>query len=268
MTTPVRALALLVALCSTAAAAQYTGMSGYSFNNPVSASIDTMLWTRLNSRLVYRMMLKKRGYTDAQLGPMSTAEMERILGGTAKAQAAARQPPPAPPATRFKAGPKRLALAPLAASLTKDKAAQQALQEVFEAGLQAYAQEAEKEQLGSDLAGTISFFLGCAWAVAHGGQEPPDEGLTALARQLQQALDTPEMRKVADADKQRFHELLVSLGTWLLVSYQQAQQGGDAAMQQTLQRTAADVLEGYLKLKPDQYRIGPTGLELTASRGG
>lgn len=256
------ALALALTLGATPAAAQYQGMSGFSFNNPVSASLDTMFWTRMNARLVYRMMLKKRGYTDAQLGPMTTAEMERILGGTQAAQAAARQPPPTIPATRFKPSKGRLLVPALAASLTQDKAQQQVLVSVFEAGLVGYAKETEKEQLATDLGGSVAYFLACAYAVVNDGSEPPDEGITALARQLQQALDTPQMRKVGDADKQRFHELLVSLGTWLLVTWQQAANAGDLALQASLKQTAGDVLRGYLKLEPQKVRITQSGLEL------
>ena len=259
MRTLTRPLAVLVALAATAASAQYTGMSGYSYNNPVSASIDGMLWSRMNSRLIYRMMLKKRGYTDAQLNPMRTEEMERILGGAPKAQEVARQPP----ATRFKMGPKRLVLGPLAASLTKDRAQQAALVTVFESGLVAYEQEAAKDKLNSDVAGSIAFLIGSSYMLVHDGQEPDENGITMLARQLQQVLDTPEMRKVADTDKQKFHELLVGLGTWMLVAWQQAVKDGDAATQATLKSTAGDVLKGYLKLEPGQYRITANGLEVT-----
>lgn len=262
MNTKALALAVALALGAAPASAQYRGLSGFSFNNPVSASIDTMLWTRMNARLVYRVMLKKRGYTDAQLGPMSTAEMERILGGTQAALAASRQAPPAAPATGFKPSKGRLLVPALAASLTKDKEQQKALASVFEAGLQGYAKETEKEQLATDLGGGIAFFIACAYAVVNDGSEPPDEGVTALARQLQQALDTPQLRKVSDADKQRFFELLVSLGTWLLVTWQQAANDGDAALQASLKQTAGDVLRGYLKLEPQKVRITAAGLEL------
>ena len=248
--------------CSSASQAQYTGMSGFSFNNPVSASIDTRIWTRMNSRLIYRMMLKKRGYVDEQLNRMGTDEMERILGGAAKAQAVARQPPPTAPATQFNPSGQRLLLPKLADSLTENREYRKALSQVFEQGMQAFEKEAAKQGLAGDLAGAMTFLIGSAWVVTHDGVEPPEAGVTLLARQLQQALDTPELRLVADADKQKFYELLVGLTTWLVVSYQQAVADKNAKAMASLRATAADVLKGYLKLEPGTYRIGEKGLEL------
>ncbi len=256
-----RLVAVAVALAATAAPAQYTNSYGYSFNNPVSATANAMFWDRMNSRLIYRMMLKKRGYTDAQLGQMSTDQMLEVLGG-AKQAAVESKKLPAPPASRFKPSSKRLLVPSLVTAMTRDPEHQKALREIFAAGFQAYEAEAAKEGLSNDLAGAMAFFLGVAWMVSHDGQPPDDDGVTLVARQLQQTFDTPEMRKVADADKQQFYELLVGLGTWLLATWQTAEQAGDASLKATAKDAAAAVIKGYLKLEPSQVRIGPAGLEL------
>jgi hypothetical protein len=268
MRTWLRRLWVAALACSSASQAQYTGMSGFSFGNPVSASIDTMIWTRMNSRLIYRMMLKKRGYVDEQLNKMSTDEMERVLGGAAKAREVARQPPPTAPGTRFKASAKRLLLPRLADSLTENREYRKALSQVFELGMQAFEKEAAKQGLANDVAGAMTLLIGTAWVVTHDGVEPPEAGVTLLARQLQQALDTPELRQVADADKQKFYELLVGLATWLSVSFQQAVTDKDAKAVASLRASAADVLKGYLKLEPGTYRIGEKGLETVGASAG
>ncbi|MBL8920106.1 MAG: hypothetical protein JNJ54_14670 [Myxococcaceae bacterium] len=251
---------VVVALAAVTASAQYTNSYGYSFNNPISASVNSMFWDRMNSRLVYRVMLKKRGYTDAQLGQMTTAQMLEVLGGSKQAVEASKALP-APTASRFKPAKKRLLVPSLAAAMTKDPEQQAALKTLFEAGLTAYETEAAKEGLANDLAGAMTFFIGIGWMVSHDGQEPDEDGVTLLARQLQQALETPELKKVPDADKQQFYELMVSLGTWLLATWQQAEETKDAQLRATAKEAARAIITGYLKVEPSQVRIGPAGLE-------
>lgn len=254
-------LVALVSLSAAPASAQYTNSYGYSFNNPISASVNSMFWDRMNSRLVYRVMLKKRGYTDAQLGQMTTQQMLDVLGGSQQA-AEASKTLPAPAASRFKPAKKRLLLPALVTAMTKDPEHQAALKALFDAGLSAYETEAAKEGLANDLAGAMAFFIGVAWMVSHDGQEPDEHGVTLLARQLQQSLDTPELKKVADADKQQFYELMVGLGTWLLATWQQGVETQDAQLKATAKEAARTIITGYLKVEPSQVRIGPAGLEL------
>lgn len=255
------ATALLISLT---AQAQYTSMYGYSFNNPISASINTMIGMRLNARMTYRTILERHGYTDEQLGQMSTDEMVSILGGSAKAnQEAAATPPAATPASRFKPTNRRLLLPSLADSLVQDLEQRAALLEVFEQGLRAYEQEAAADGLVNDIAGASAFFIGTAYYVANDGTEPDENGLTIAARQLQQLFDTPEMRQQPDAEKQRFYELLIGLATWLGLSYQLAAAENDTAQLQMLKGAAKDALKGYLKVDVSKLRITPRGLEIT-----
>jgi hypothetical protein len=257
-----RFVAVVVALSAAAANAQYTNSYGYSFNNPISATANAMFWDRMNSRLLYRTMLKKHGYTDAKLDQMSTDEMLAALGGTKQAAAESKKVPP-PPASRFKPAKKRLLLPSLIAAMTKDPELQKGLKAIMDAGFTAYEAEAAKEGLANDIAGAMAFFLGVAWMASHDGEQPDDDGLTLVARQLQQVFDTPEMRKIADADKQQYYELLVGLGTWLLATWQQGVETNDAQLKSIAKDAANTIIKGYLKLEPSQIRIGPAGLEVT-----
>lgn len=256
-------VAAAVSLTAAPASAQYMSSYGYSFNNPISASLNTMMWDRVNQRMLLKSMLRRHGFTDAQIDKMSSDQMLAALGGAKMVAEAAKQAPtPATAATKFTPAKKQLLVPTLISSLTKDKAQQQALKEVFDAGFQAYEVEAAKEGLDHDVAGAIAYFIGVAYLVYHEGQEPDDDGLTLFARQLQQSMDTPDLKKVASADKQKFYELLVGLATWLIAGWQTAVQTNDDAFKAQLKESAGGVLKGYLKLEPDKVKFTAAGLEV------
>jgi hypothetical protein len=269
-------LTAAVALAASGAAfAQYTNSYGYSFDNPVTSTANQYFWDGLNRRLLLRMMLKKRGYTDAQLGAMSTAQMRAIIEGTPAPQAGAATaaaPAAAPAAvikparhagaTRFQPAPRRLLVGTIVASLVNDAAQQQALVELFDGAIRTYEDEGRKYGFDNDIAGAMSFFIGCAYMVSHEGQEPDETGLQLLGTGLREQMSTAEVAAISAADKQKFYELMLVLGTFLLASHQQAVQDGDTATLASLQTAAGDALKGFLKLDPASFRITRNGLEL------
>jgi hypothetical protein len=240
---------------------QYTSSSGYSFNNPISASCNSIVWNRMNSRLTYRIMLKKRGYTDAQLGQMSTDQMLAILGGKTNAEAEAKKSLP-DNVTKFTPAGRHLLLPTLAKGLVTDPEHQNALVEVFEAGIQAYEKEAGPSGFSHDIAGAMTFFIGTSYMVFHDGQEPDENGLEFIGKALQQSLNTDEIAQISNGDKQMFYELMVGMGTYLGVAYQQALADGDQNLAAQFKQIAADALKNYLKLDPDTVRITAQGLEV------
>jgi hypothetical protein len=264
------AISLVVAFLAAAvhpAHAQYTNSYGYSFNNPMSATANQMMWDGVNRRLLLRSFLKKRGYTDDKLNAMSTAQMEAALGtgsGTGDAKPAAKAPP-APKlvagATKFKPSKGRVLVGPIIDSLVADKDQRKALVTVMETALTAYEAQAKKSGFENDIAGSMAFFIGSSYLV-YSGTEPPDTGLEMLAGAIRQQMSTAQMAQVASADKQKFYELMLVLGTFLLVGQQQAAASGDAATAATLKTQAADALKGFLKLDPDTFKITDNGLEL------
>ena len=251
-------------------AQQFRTMYGYTFNNPVSAQISTHLsneifWGTMQRRQLFRVALKKkRGLTDAQLDAMSTGEMQKLVEADrdrAAGSAGAAAAPPAIPASRFKPTGGRLFLPDMVKSLTQDAAQRGALAQVFEAGIKAYEAEAKKRGLVCDIAGSITFLIGGAYTVYRDGEAPDDAGLETIARGLQQTLDTDAMRKAPAAEKQRYYELTLALGTYLLASREVAAQTRDADFAATLKTAAGDALKGMLKLDPSHYRITANGLE-------
>jgi len=169
---------------------------------------------------------------------------------------------PENPASRFKPTAKRLLLPDIVKSLTGDPAYQGTLIEVFEAGFKAYEEEAKTLGLSNDLAGSIAFFIGCAYTVYRDGNELNPMGLEMLARALQQQFNAPDFRRIPDTEKQKFHELMVALATYLLAARQTAVETKDAAMGATLKAAAAEALKGFLKMDPEKFQITASGVEL------
>jgi hypothetical protein len=250
--------------------AQYTNSYGYSFNNPVSATANQFVWDGINRRLLLRSFLKKRGYTDDKLNAMSTAQMEAALGtGPATGDTAPPPPPataaPAPKlvagATKFKPAKGRVLVGPLIDSLVTDKDQRKALVAMMETAITAYEADAKKSGFDHDLSGAISFFIGASYMV-YSGTQPPDAGLEVLAGAIRAQMSTAEMAKVSSVDKQKFYELMLVLGTFMLVGHQQAVSTGDTATATTLKTQAGGALKGFLKLDPDAFKITENGLEL------
>jgi hypothetical protein len=266
-----RAVVLLVSVALALAMpcparAQYTNSYGYSFDNPVTSTANQFFWDGLNRRLLLRMMLKKRGYTDAQLGQMTTTQMRAVIDGgpasTPQASAPRGGAAVYAGATRFQPAQPRLLVGAIVDSLTPDAAQRRALVELFDGAISTYEQESRKSGLDHDIAGAIAFFIGAAYLVQHDGQEPDEAGVEALATGLREQMATAEVAAIGPADKQRFYELMLVLGTFLIASRQQAVSDGDGAAVAALQTAAGDALRGFLKLDPASFRITRNGLEL------
>lgn len=253
---------LMLAVFAPAWSDQYTNSYGYTFNNPISATCNSMFWESMNSRLIYRMMLKKHGTTDAQLNQMTTDQMLAALGGKAAAQTET-QKPVSNPATKFSPTSRYLLLPALTESLTKDPVQQKALLGVFEQGVQYYEKEAGPKGMGHDVAGAMVFLIASSYYVFNDGQDPNSDGTEIIARSIQHNMDTPAFRQIADSDKQKFYELMIGLGTYLGVTYQLAVNTKDAAQVKALKGVAADALKGFLKLDPKTVRITANGLEIS-----
>lgn len=248
-----------VAAWSGPAHAQYTSSFGYSFNNPVSAAANSIVWSNVNGRMVYRRILARNGYTEAQISAMSTEEMRAAILRSGRAPAeVARSADHA--ATKFRPAGKPVFLPQLAQALTADREQQAALLELFGRGIAGYEQEAAKSGFDHDVAGAMTFFIGASYLVHH-GEEPHEDGMEMIARALQASMENREVRAIADADKQAFYELMIGLGTYLGVAYQQAREQGDRELADSLRVVATEALQGYLKMDPSRLRITAAGLQ-------
>ena len=262
---------LFLPLGSSTANAQYNSY-GYSFSNPVTAQLNTNYMTGMNSRLIYRMILKKHGYTDVQLTAMKTEQMYDLIQRGDYGDKSAKPSPrgvaqttvPDRPASRFKPTAKRLLLPDMVKSMTDKADYQTALLEVFETGIREFEKEASKHDLVNDVAGATAYFIGCAYSVCRDGEEPSTDGLVLLARALQLQFNTDEFRRIPDGDKQKFYELMAALGTYLVASRQTAEEQKDAEFRATIKKAAADALKGYLKMDPAKFKITANGVEIVS----
>lgn len=224
-----------------------------------------MVWGNANARAIYRRNLKEKGFSDAQLEKMSLDEMKEALK---KASSGSRntenQPvlkPPPSPATKFVPSKSRVLLPDSAKGLGETAEEQAALKEVFEDGFKAFEKEAAEDGLTNDVAGAMAFLIGCAYTAYH--HETPDEdGLAMLALALQHQVNTDAMRKISALDKQKFYELNVCLGVYLLALIEIAVQENDEKILQVAKDAAKEALVGYLKFDPDKYRISKNGIEI------
>ena len=262
---PAVLLILSPVLTAPDARAQYTNNYGYTFNNPVSALTSTMIWNSMNARLLYKSMLRKRGYTDAQIEKMSTEQMKKILGADPSAPPPA-QAAPARPASKFAMGKSYLLLPDLVDNLSSDPKYRRALLDVLVQGVQAYEKDAAPDGFDHDVAGAITFFISAAYYIYRNGEEPDDAGSTIMGRALQQNMDTPEYARISDAEKQKFYEFMIGMGTYLILTYKQAVEEKSAEALDILKGIAADTLKAYLKLDPETVRITANGLEGSAAR--
>lgn len=261
---PAALLALL--LLAAPARGQYRSSYGYTFNNPLSAFCNDLAWNDINARLSYKSMLKKQGYTDAQIEGMSTRRMIEILGGETRAAAASAGAKTAPGASLFKPAGKRLLFPVLAQRLASDADGRKALLEVFEAGMKGYEEGAAENGFVNDLAGAMAYFIGVGYFVIHDGEVPDEKGLDEVGFALRRSMDTPRVRGIADSEKQKFYELMIGLGTYFAAAFRQSVEGGDAKSAALIKEAANEGLKGFLGLDPSSIRITRAGLEIAGGR--
>lgn len=267
-----RALLVFLALGGlfAVANAQYTSYSGYSFNNPVSATVSNMVWERMNARLIFRSGLKRKGFTDAQLSGLSLDELkEAYRTGKIPGKKPASPPKPADPnkpasprvpATRFKPTGQRVLLPDLINGFTTDEQHRSALASMFRASFEAFEKAAAKEKMENDVALAIAYFTSAAFLLQD-GKAPSDEATNTLARAIQIGLDTPEYRKIADLEKQKFYEFMVTMGSYLAASAAEFTGEADKPAREGLKNAAAEVLRKFLGIDPEKVKLSPNGLE-------
>lgn len=248
-----------------AASAQFTSNYGYTFNNPISASLNTMMWDSMNTRQLYKIGLRRRGFTDAQMNNMTTEELKAayLRVGASKSSARAgsssstptRAAAPSNPATRFRSSGKLVLVPQVVASLSSDQAQQRVLTAMFADAIKVYEAEAKAARMDNDVAGALAFFASVAFYLQDGSEN--EKGTEALANAIRESLDTSEYRSIPDIDKQRFYEFMLTMGTFLFASAKDA----DAETMTTLKDVSADVCSKFLGgLDPRKHRLTDDGI--------
>lgn len=166
-------------------------------------------------------------------------------------------------ATKFKPSGKRATVDKIVEQLTADPEQRKALLPLFEEGFKAYEAEAKKEGAENDVAGAMTFFIGTHWSIYNEGKEPSDKSGMAMVRQLQNLLNSAEMRAAKDADKQSLYEWCVVMSTFSLATYHVAKEEDDEKLSKTMQEAAGAALKSLLGVEPDRVQITDNGLEIT-----
>jgi len=250
------------------ASAQWTSGYGYSSFNPLSGTINTLSWDSYNSRLVYKIGLKEKGFTDAQLENMSTDELMKAYygAGIAKKQmdeedGKEKKAPIAAKgafATQFKPSGKRVLMPAIIDSLTEDAGQRKELVKIFGQTMDAYEAEAKKANLENDIAGAIGFFAGMAFMVQD-GQVPDEDGMSFLTLAIRSELNTPEIKKISSLDKQKFYEFMLTMGSYLLLSEMSLTEE-DKDTKAALKDVSKDVLIKFLGIDPSKVMLTSDGL--------
>ncbi len=252
---------ILLALGISAVHAQFqSGYGNWNFNNPMSATLNKMTWDSMSSRLIYKTGLKRKGYSEAQLDKMSTDELkEAYIGGklkpTASSPTTAKPKPPAKPATRFVPTKTRVLMPLFVDSLTQDSAQRKELKTAFEGAIRAYEKEAANAKLPNDMAAAMAYFVAATYELRN--EAPTEQAANLLVAAIQLTMDTPELRKVADIEKQKFYEYMVTMASYLAFAKTSLT---DESQLKALQSAADKVLKRFTGIDPDKVMLTENGL--------
>jgi hypothetical protein len=253
--------------------------TGNKFNNPISSSLDTMIMHSMQRRMMYRGMLRKKGYSETRIDQImhkSEDEIKAIvLGGKGNATASSAKSAPtkpattnAVPATRFKPTGNRLLMNSFVNTLGKTQEQKDSLRQVFQEVFKAYEAEAAKSSVANDIAGAMTFYIAAHYSAYNDGTDVSETGTEAMVQQLRTMFDSEGMRKASNADKQKLYETFVMLGGFTLAVSQAAADSKDADMPKLRKQMGADGLKSLLKVEPSRVKISDKGLEIGPERTG
>jgi hypothetical protein len=164
-------------------------------------------------------------------------------------------------ALHFKPSGKPVLLLNIANALGQNVEEKKALREVLTEGAKLMEVEFAKGGHPNDMAMALAFSLTALWET-HSGKSLSDKATQAVLFQLQQVLNTPEMGRQSDTEKQKIYEYGLGVGIFVKVMSEAA--GSDKGAKQNLQQLAGKILEQMLKISPEKLRLDEKGLALLA----
>ena len=236
------ALLLWFVLCGLALA-QFKDTLGVHWNNPLSASVATMVMNKAREDTLAR-----------ELGTPAAGD---------KASTAQHRPDFEDAAVRFRPTGtyiKTRELADLLGSNPTERAQYLTLMNVV---LQQYDKQAQQAGMQNDLAMALSFFFGENARIYRGLPEPPDAQFMELRNMIAGALaEAGTLKNAGDRQKQEMWETLVSYTGLTLFGYEQAKQAGEEAMARGYQKVAGQNLRAVTHLSPDDIDFTARGLTI------
>jgi hypothetical protein len=137
------------------------------------------------------------------------------------------------------------------------------LRQIFAATKVEFEKQVAAEGRQNNLAGAFTFFIASAVTVYHDDPEPSEESLDKLWDGLDGVFnESPDMAKMADAEKQQMYDTLVALSGLVLAGYMQGKTANDKETQTIYKNLAGTMIEQVLKTEPAKIRFGKEGLRI------
>jgi len=217
---------------------------GFTFNNPMSALVSTMI------------MSKAREDTWAnQLGA-------KTAGKTAATQQAPAKTEDGSTLFRFSGG--YVKTKEIADQLGSTPEQRQQYRVLIETVLQEFDKKASQAGKPHDLALALSYFLGENARIYHGQPEVPDERYLDLRDMIASALSgSTQLKNAPDRQKQEMYEGLIAYTGMTQFGYEQSVKAGNPDYIKGYRQVAGQNLRVGTRLSPDEIYFTDKGLVVT-----
>ena len=227
------------------ASAQYIGGNLSNWNNPISATANSILMAQMHGKLQENQQRRAAAAGSRTGGTPMTAS---ALDATRFVPSSARHTPTSM-AQSLPAHERRQALA------------------VYEALLDGYRRfivdSGEHARLHDNVAGALTFMLLGARFVLTEGEELGDVESAALLADLHAALvDMPAFAAMPDPERQHLHDVFAITGSLVVSLYQSGIAEGDATQVAEARALAGEVFAQVLDRGPVDVRFTAAGLDL------
>lgn len=243
-------------------------VTGNTFNNPLASTMDTVIHSRIQRDITFRSLLRKQGYSDAEIGRILRKSDKEVLAYVETKKKVAEEPA-APKkvvyASHFERNPNRMLILPAAEELGKTEEEKSKYRIFFAQIFDNYEKESYRLGCPNDVAGTMAFYAGVSYMLHHPGKkEVRDAEMKVLVRHLRVSLDTAALRKASDEEKQKLYERYLILAGYSLAIAVWSE--GDAEKQKALVQLGGDGLRYIFKVDPSRVKLTDNGVEITTEK--
>lgn len=282
---------LTLGIVTIAAHAQYMGAFGVPYNNPVSASLSSSVWSNW---VVYETQRRKAGGAplsgsskspENQLGPAAatsasgpssssgaghgTSTQGKSPHGKStqgKGAEPARVPVKVDEASlTFKQTGTRLLTPKLVDQLGKTQAEKDQVAAILTMLFQEFDKQAAKLGRPNDLAFALSYFMAQNATLYRGRPDPKDQQFLDLRETVVLALgQSGAFARMTDRQKQEMYEMLVAYTGLVYLTYQDAKRRGDTRTAKEMRELAGLNLKSITHLEPERIDFTDQGLTIKA----
>jgi len=217
-------------LAALPARGQFYSINGGRWNNPVSATLDTMMTNSINRRA-----------------------LEDLIARNAKIKAAARAPDAASYVFR-PSGPPRMAES-IAAAIASAPEQRKQYAQVFSQVLAQLTEALRKDGDPYDLSKAMSLYIGCMYQVLHPDINLDERVSENLLRQVRTDLMKAPAASAANRLKQDLWESLIIFAGFAHAGFEKSVASRDAAAQKVFRAMAEEGLRSLFHVEPSRLRL-------------